>query len=240
MKKTLAAAAVLMSISVAHAGSMGPVDTQPMFVPYLTGEASYTWMDTNGIDFSAINATTTNQGWGGRLGAGLLHPYTDKLGFTGEIGGGYYGNQKFSLATIKGGIAGNNTASIDGYDVLVGALYKMERFDVFGQMGFMVQNLRTNGYMNIAELTTGGFLKGSVNAKANQTQALPEIKVGGIYNLNTNWGLSVAYMHVFGSTPSMNVQVDATPGAGINTTANSNTQNPSLDAVMFGLRYNIA
>lgn len=240
-KIKIIAAAVLVNASIAHAGSMGPVvDTQPMFVPYLTGEASYTWPDVNGFRVDGISSTSTNQGWGGRLGAGIVHPYTDTLGFTAEIGGGYYGNKKLSIANGAGAVVATNKGSISGYDVLVGALYKLERFDIFGQMGFMVQNVEASTYQNINLLAPGGFLKGQVNAKAGSTQALPELKVGGVYNFTNNWGLTAAYMHVFGSTPSFNANVTATQAAGITTNATVNTLNPSLDAVMFGLRYSIA
>lgn len=239
MKKTLAAAAVLMSISGAHAGSMGPVDTQPAFNPYLAGEASYTWPSVGSNTLNAYSLSKTNQGWGGRLGVGMQYdmPSLDKFKFLGEIGGGYYGS--YTLSNAVGGVLTlNNTQSISGYDILVGGLYNFNQFDIFGQIGFMAENVSVNGYQNLALVDAGSAISGQVHSKDNYTQVFPEIKVGGIYNLNANWGLMVDYLHVFGATPSMNVDFSATP-TGVVNNQTYNSQNPTLDSVLFGIRYNI-
>ena len=224
--------------SAAHAGSMGPVSSMASYTPYLTGEASYTWPQGNNPTVTGITMTSSSQGWGGRLGAGMLYNYTEKLGFTGEIGGGYYGSQNRTM-TGPAGSAGHLNYSLDGYDVLAGFVYKWNYFDVFLQGGFMMENRRISESADLAQtMPAAGLIKGRANINANTSQTLPEIKVGGIYNINPNWGLDVAYMHVFGSTPSLTSQYTGSLVSGIRENMTVDMQNPTLDSVMFGLHYN--
>lgn len=235
MKKIVLAMTTAAVVSAAHAGSMGPV-SMSSYTPYLTGEASYTWPQLSSPINSNVFASSS-QGWGGRLGAGMMYNYTEKLGFTGEIGGGYYGSRKQTTSLPNGLASGTGNVSFDGYDVLAGFVYKWTYFDVFLQGGFMMENMRSNGTTDLAQSIPGGFYSGVVSRNENQTQTLPEIKVGGIYNINPNWGVDVAYLHVFGSTPSYSGSILATT-AGYTENSNSNHQNSTLDAVMFGLHYN--
>lgn len=237
MKKIVLAMTTAAVFSAAHAGSMGPVSTMASYTPYLTGEASYTWPQSNNPTFTGLSTTSSSQGWGGRLGAGMLYNYNEKLGFTGEIGGGYYGSQDRNLSGSMGN-AGHMNYSIDGYDMLAGFVYKWNYFDVFFQGGFMMQNRRVSQSLDLAQTMPGSTMMGRSNVNANTSQTLPEIKVGGIYNINPNWGIDVAYMHVFGSTPSMTSDYSGTLGTGLTSNVSANLQNPTLDAVMFGLHYN--
>lgn len=242
MKKHALALAILASTTAAQAGTMGPVATGPLFVPYIVGEASYTSIDTDHFIVNDLVARHTTQGWGGRLGAGAIHFMNSNLGFTGEIGGGSYGSYKHVLCNSSRGEVAGGHASIDGYDVLVGAIYKYDEYkiDIFGEAGFMVQNVRSRTFQNITALSGTPLLTGFAVERTNHSQALPEIKVGGIYNVTPNWGLTVAYMGAFGSTPGFRSSTTVT-AAPLNFNVNEviNTMNPTLNSVMFGLRYTI-
>ena len=241
----VSALTALTAVSASFAGSMGPVATLPTFIPFLGGEASYTGLQTSTPSINASTSLTSGQGWGGRLSGGFVHPFADKWGFISEIGGGYYGGKNWNLYNTTGAEVLNLKSSVDGYDVLVGGLYKLDKFDywdVAGQLdllvegGFFVENFRTQGVLNNAGVSS--TYAGTINTKESATQAFPEIRVGGIYNLNENWGLSVTYLHVWGSSPRDVQQISATTAVEtINAAANY--QAPTLDTVLFGLRYNI-
>ncbi|MDP3561993.1 MAG: hypothetical protein Q8R83_07435 [Legionellaceae bacterium] len=62
----------------------------------------------------------------------------------------------------------------------------------------MSQNRQITLKQNLA-LNSGGRYSGMLTQKYNVTQSLPEVKVGGIYNLNNNIALSLAYMRIFGT-----------------------------------------
>jgi len=233
------------AVSASFAGSMGPVATLPTFIPFLGGEASYTGQQLSTPSINSSTATTSGQGWGGRLSGGFVHPFADKWGFISEIGGGYYGGKNYSFYTTAGAEVGTLKTSVDGYDVLVGGLYKLDKFDywdVAGQLdllvegGFMVENFRQQAVKNEANYASG--YAGTTNVKDDLTQAFPEIRVGGIYNLNENWGLTVTYLHVWGSSPRETLSLSNT-GTVLTENSAINTQAPTLDTVLFGLKYNI-
>ena len=233
------------AVSASFAGSMGPVATLPTFIPFLGGEASYTGQQLSTPSVNSSTATTSGQGWGGRLSGGFVHPFADKWGFISEIGGGYYGGKDATFYTTAGTQIGTLKTSVDGYDVLVGGLYKLDKFDywdVAGQLdllvegGFMVENFRSQSVVNGDTISSG--YDGTSNVKSDITQAFPEIRVGGIYNLNENWGLTVTYLHVWGSSPR-SVQGISKTATVETTNAAVNAQAPTLDTVLFGLKYNI-
>lgn len=224
----------LLGVSSLHAGSMGD-SSSPTYRPYVGGEATYTWMQKSepAIDnFTAMNSS--RQQWGGRLSLGALRFINDRLAFSAEIAGGYYGSETATISRVS------STAknSISGYEVLAGALYKLKYFDVFGQVGLMIQNNRWNlSQQSLGLIYQGGFVSGSSTMKLNQTETLPEIRVGGIYNITNNLGFDVAYMHAFGSSPGYSFNATATRASGISTITNANLLNPSLNVITFGLRY---
>ncbi|MCR9191280.1 MAG: hypothetical protein NXI01_01290 [Gammaproteobacteria bacterium] len=251
MKKTMLALSALSLISVGHAGTMG--DTKPVhpITPFIAGEASYTWNTINTFTIGALTASETNQGWGGRLSTGLAYSYNDKVKLIGEAGGGYYGSTNLSISNEA-----SSRLGIDGYDILAGASYTLGQFnlfenipvsafdnmpgqfDVFFKFGFMVENVRRTVTTVLANAIPGGVYNGTIVSKYITTQVYPEIKVGGDYNLNDNWAATVAYMHVFGTSPGGTTQVTATSAPAAITQNSSNTlSNPTLNSIMFGLRY---
>ena len=150
-----------------------------------------------------------------------------------EIGGGYYGSFNQS-APILGASA---RTVLDGYDFLVGGAYEINKIDLFGQVGLMVQNMHTKVTQNFATQIPGGVYSGIKTSIFSQTEALPEIKVGVMYALTENWKFSVAYMHVFGANVYNNTMEKITPDAVIES-GSLNSQNPTLNSVLFGIRYN--
>lgn len=235
LKKTTLVVLMLSSSAICHAGTMGPVSSQPTYIPYITGEASYTWPNIGAVQINGYPASLDLNGWGGRLGLGMAYASPiENIHFTAEIGGGYYGNTNHSLSTSV-----NAKSNIDGYDVLAGALYKTTyNVDLFGQIGFMLQNDRISANQNIAYVVPGGSYALNSSRKYVSSQVLPEVKIGGIYNLTQNWGVSAAYMGVFGSRPGANLNYGIV-GTEQFLTQTINTQNPTLNSVMFGLRYSI-
>lgn len=238
MKKLLILATALTA-GPALAGTMGSV-SQPSIVPYITGDASFTSPSIGAYTLNGVTATQKKQGWGGRLGAGIFHPYSERLGFLSEIGGGYYGG--ITLAQGNGNAASaTSKAKIDGYEALVGAIYNLEQlehFKLLGQIGFMLENYTKNVQIDYTSAIPGASTQGQTHINESQTQALPEFKVGGIYSLTANWDLAVTYLHVFGGTRSGSGTM--TPVAGVVTMDTyTNNSNPTLNAVLFGARYNI-
>ena len=224
----------LASLNIGHAGSVGPIASESIssWRPFATLEGSYTWNQFDGVAINHLSTSDTNQHWGGRFAAGIVHPISVTLRLSGELGGGYYGSTSPTIPADNL----NARFSVDGYDFLVGAAYKINRFDLFGKVGLMVQNQRVKLSKNLEKTNPGGFISGTITRSYNQTQALPEVKVGGIYNLNDSWGISLAYMHVFGTNIHSNMTHSATV-SGIITNGQSDTQNPTLNSVMLGLCY---
>lgn len=241
--RTVIATAAFFSLSIAQAGTMGSV-SRPSFIPFIGGEAAYTWNQVQQLSINRFLSDDSTSGWGGRLSLGIIHPYSDRLSFTSEIGGGYYGRVKRSINAsprvtptgTNAGVVGRSSYNIDGYEALMGAMYQYKKVDLFGKLGFMAQNLRLHKNNTITAVVPGGSLTNTVDEKQSSTQILPEIKVGGIYNMNENLGLTLAYMHVFGSSMKANGSMIGTSNS-LTISKTQNNQNPTLDSIMFGLMY---
>lgn len=223
----------LVLSSIGYAGTMGDVSSKTFFsMPYLSVEGTYTWNQIKDININQRSLLKNNNGWGGRLAAGVIRPYTEKLSLTAEIGGGYYGSVKFRAPVLD--VSGKN--SIDGYDALVGSLYQFDHFGLFGAVGFMAQNLRMLSTSNIETPLPGGVEITQSTVRSTAVQILPEIKVGTVYNLHKNIDLSLAYLHVFGAGPKYTSNVTSS-GTTVSIVNNSISSNPTLDTLLLGLRY---
>jgi len=231
--RSVISTAAFLSLSMGYAGDMGS-KPPPTSMPYFGAEASYNWIQRDNPHINSLTDRPSTQNWGGRLSAGMLRFHTDKLGITGEIGGGYYGSGTVTIPQL----ALTSKRSVDGYDILVGALYKLEYFDVFGKVGFMIENFRSSvNQQNLSKIDQGDFFTGSSYARFNNTEVLPEVRAGGIYNFRDDLGVTLTYMHAFGSTPSFSGNLLATRASGIHQTTVVKAQNPSLDSILLGLRY---
>lgn len=238
MKKITKMVAIsgLIVLSTAYAGAMGPVSAEVVkgSHAFVSLDGVYTWNQIDGISLNGYSPVQSKQNWGGRFAAGRIYPFSEKLSFSGELGGGYYGTDTINI--LDAGWSGSFL--IDGYDALVGAIYNFNQFDIFGNIGIMAQNLRGNIIQDLATLIPGGVNTGTTHTKWNSTQILPEVKVGVIYNLNSKWAVSLSYMHVFGSNLQGSVfYTETTTNA--TQDVNQNTQNPTLNSILFGVRCSI-
>ncbi|HVT62498.1 MAG TPA: hypothetical protein VHD33_03310 [Legionellaceae bacterium] len=238
MKKNILALSLVALAATAEAGTMGPVAYNPHFVPFFSGEASHNWYQLMN-DPLGVNTTTTN-GWGGRAAAGLINQIRENFGLSLEAGYGYYGkitsNESGTVSTSLVTASGSASAvnQILGADVLAGLIYSFNQYDLFLKGGFMVESSWVNATASGSASLLGTALGGYQIARTTSTAALPEIKVGGNYNLNENWGLTVSYMHVFGanstgSTGSFSTLTDISGSV--------NAQPPTMNSILFGAYY---
>lgn len=233
IKNTFISTILLTSIA-ANAGTMGAeFDARPLIAPFASLEGSYTW---NGIKSSTINgtkSTLTTDGWGGRAAVGLKHNYTHQLSLSGEIGWGYYGSTKQNLASL----GSNAKFTITGIDFLFGPLYHYRKVDIFAKAGVMLESVRNNALLNLGTIHQGGLVSGLDRRVETYSGALPELKAGGIYNVNDNLGISLAYMFVSGYNPKLNKTFSSSGGRIIDSGVVS-TGATTLSTIMLGLTYN--
>ncbi|MDP3560982.1 MAG: hypothetical protein Q8R83_02240 [Legionellaceae bacterium] len=239
MKKIAVAISALCTLGYLPLGLAGSMDSVASSqvkstTPFASLEASHTWNQFNGFHINSFLSSKTSEPWGGRFAVGVARPISDVWSLSGEVGGGYYGQTKPSIAEYL-----DIRYNIDGYDFLAGGIYKINQFEVFGKVGFMVENIRARTTANFARLIPGGFVSGTATKRFNRTEALPQIKVGGNYNLSNNWSVSLAYLHVFGSNMHSNNTISASPGS-FEWNGESNLEVMTLNSIMFGLRYNFA
>ena len=239
---TLFAAVILASnaqaATVHHARVMKdePVMTavqRPML--FATAEGAYTWTSIGSTQVNGVTASKSTNGWGGRIAGGATHysSYDQNLSYTAELGWGYYGKTDISLA--GSGINAEN--QIYGLDMLVGANYRYSMIDMFLKVGGMVENIRMSRNTDLQRYVAGGNVVGTSNSTMTTTSVVPEIKVGGVYNINDQWGVSLAYMYVFGND-NVNMSSSKSFNGATITNNSSVTGSPvALSTVMFGLRY---
>jgi hypothetical protein len=241
--KIISSVAFAALSSSLYAGGMGPVSESQGHALFADGEAAYTWNSVGNTIVRNNIISPTNNGWGGRVGAGAIHYFSDKIGFTGELGWGYYGQSKFSNNTY----GFNSKSQIYGMDLLVGTNYHYnDNFDLFLKLGGMLENVRVNNVNNVQNLVqaSGASVNGISNTTSTYGSVVPEIKVGGIYDFSDQWGVSVAYMYVFGNeNVSLNTNssiTDSSSGLSLNNNLSTTTAPVALSTIMFGLHYKFA
>jgi len=236
LKLKLTSSFVALTVSSAlFAGTMGPV-SEARHTLFVSGEGAYTW---NSIDDTVVHGVTidnSTNGWGGRIAAGAIHYSVDNLSYTAEMGWGYYGQTKFESDAFRI----NTRTSMYGLDLLVGGDYRMDNFDLFLKVGGMIENAKLHKVQNNALLVTPLLTSadtGVSDTTRTYSSVVPEIKVGGIYNLNDQWGVSLAYMYVFGNDVSLNIDPKFTSA---DTTSNNITARSvpvALSTLSLGLQY---
>ena len=228
------------------AGGMGPVKDSPSFRPFISGEGLYSWPNVNGITITLPSgnvgtSNVTNRGWGGRLGAGIMHAMTERFAYSGEIGWGYYGHTEMPItfaapltATQLANGLDKTSGNLDrwGFDALLGLMYTQPKYDLYVKGGALFQNLR----VNLSDIIVNGS-----NAKMSMNSTipgvLPEIKLGGAYHITDKLAVNLSWMYAFGGNVSVLLpytEVNSAPSMGNIAT---NLQNPSMNVVMFGLEY---
>jgi hypothetical protein len=213
-------------------GDVPTVVNHPLFV---SAEGNYTTNSMNSVTVRGTSLSKSTNNWGGRLAAGAIYQASPTIGYTGEIGWGYYGQTKFNSDTL--GV--NNTATIYGMDLLVGIDYRYNQFDWYAKVGGLNQNVKLDRKTNLSKFVAGGSTVGYTDVTTTVTTVAPEVKVGGIYNVSNCLGISLAYTYVFGNSVNMSYapSFDGTTNS-INTTTNSPPA--SLSSVSLGLVYRFA
>lgn len=260
--------------TLVHAGGMGAAkkaapQPTPFFIPFLAGEGMYTWPQVDGYSINLLNANVQgqtqninvssnneNQGWGGRLAGGFLHPMSGRMhSFLGslEAGWGYYGSMDLNPVATTGNGTRVSISTTDagmsmkqyGVDLLAGLVYDQPQYDVFFKVGALIQNLKLNVNVNPQGLErTAGAAPGRIASVLNGGYAvnptvvnvLPMLRLGGGYHISKNWLATASWMHAFGSTLKINMPDVNFSSRTVGNMA-AKIASPSLNAVMFGLEY---
>ncbi len=245
----------VLTTTALHAGGMGAVaSSKPFITPFLGAEAAYTWSGIDGYNINVVNEglftnEKTNQGWGGRISAGLLDKVSEQFSASAEMGWAYYGRvvlkPKFIVNTGVAVTPTSNTSQSNmdqyGLDLLAGIVYTKPKYDLFFKAGALFENLRINAKLDLSQIvaqspTLVSQWDGPTALRLNFPQVLPEIKLGGAYHITETTLATVSWMHAFGSTFSVEA-----PSMHFNPTRvgnlTLNLQSPTLNSVMFGLEY---
>ncbi len=215
-----------------HAGDMGPVETRPRFMPFISGEAAYTSPQINGYNITGgtqfVNSTTSTRDWGGRFAAGGIYTLSNRIAIGAEMGWAYLFHA--SLVPEATRISGSSTylLTLDEYgiDILPGLYYTQPKYDLFFKAGVLFVNLHTN-----ASLSPDG----TTQLNTSIPGAMAEIKLGGEYHLTKNWMATASWMHAFGGNLSLNA-----PAISFTPVVTMGIRNPTLDAIMLGVGYRFA
>ena len=245
MKKLLIMTSICALSWQAQAGAMGDVASYG-FAPFISGEAAATWNDIHSSTIFGHAPSISRQYWGGRGAVGLVRQYSPQWSFSGEAGWGYYGNVSSNQAgtSTDGRVSSSSNINSDlyGFDILAGVLYRINQYDLFLKAGAMAENRYYNGLVTTTITTSGVSGTNTLNLTNTQTNVYPEIKVGGIYHVNNNWGVSLAYMGVYGNGPLSSKSNGRFPNGTTmtNLDLSASLQNPTLNSVIFGLVYQFA
>ena len=233
--KKLAVLTTVLSSSLlpnSYAGAMGPVNVaNTPSVYFISGEGLYTWKTIGPLMQNGTLVPVNSQHWGGRVAAGIMKPYKD-VRFSVEAGWGMYGEDRY----VNPAVGVNRYGRAYGFDLLLGTVYTYNQFDVFLKAGAFLENLQLSIGQNLAAQKPGGASIGVSNIASTQTAILPELKIGGIYNINDSLGISLAYMYVFGSRLQWNLNQAADPSQYIQT-GTQNNQLPAFGALALGINY---
>lgn len=236
MKKKLLLTCLIAqsTLAICYAGNMGPIQSEPNqnYNYFVSAEGLYAWKT---IDVFYQNGTPVYpklNSWGSRVAGGIIKPYKNNIAFSAEVGWGYYGKASF----VNGLVGWDRKVSFYAFDLLVGPQYTYKKFDIFLKMGAFFENLKFVTTQNLANQIPGNVVAGIYSTTSSATTVVPEVKVGGIYNINDSFGISLAYMYVAGGKFHGNIYQVTQLGSSI-TSGFSNIQPPALNGVTFGLIY---
>jgi len=222
--------------SLVHAGGMGE-QSGLCCTAFVALEGGYSTASFDNYNFDLVGAPGSissikkNQNYAGRLGAGGLAMMDEQFGVTAELGWGYYGkvtldpnNLDFGELTIQ--------RTLTGFDALLGVAFVQPSYSLFFKAGALMQNMTTT------TTATDNFaiVADTISIKTNQTAALPEIKLGGSYNFDNNWGITAAYMLAYGSSSRTHGTFNVNTGE---TTLYINNVNPTTNTFLLGIQYTV-
>lgn len=230
-------AAVTCSASV-YAGAMGAADSVPCLSSFFLLEGGVSGNQLKGYEYTLTGADghlksqEKNTNYAGRLSAGMQRAVTEEFAVSSEIGYGIYGRTKHTPDTLSFATL-NLQHTMNGFDALAGIAYTDIDWSLFFKAGALVETRTTK---TTSDLTFLLPLEARYQETVHHTSVLPEIKVGGIYNFDQNWGVTLAYMHAFGSSTKTTGDIN------VNTqtiTYTNDQQNPSINAVMLGIQVTV-
>ncbi len=246
MKKLtlLSLVSTLSLSSFAFAGGMGCNNSSFCGSAFIGLEGGYSWNAIDGYNFNLVGAGTSvtsvedDDGYTGRLSAGIISAIDDQFAVSGEVGWGYYGRTNLTpsfvgpFPAIPGVLTMSQT--LTGFDTLLGVAYTHPNFSLFLKAGALIQNMQTKTFAGISPF--GLPVLDTLNIESNSTQVLPEVKLGGAWNFNENWAVTASYLFALGDSPVVTGDFNVNTGrVGINV----NTQNPSINSVLFGIQYTV-
>lgn len=257
MRNKVLLSSMLLACVASYAGDMGPIESYNIR-PFVLGEAAYSWPQVDGLDVNTsignITSQSKTQGWGGRLAAGLMRQISEKFALSFE--GGLMYNDHVSIEPLvhsQGVIVTLPSRAIGGsvdqygLDLLVGIDYVRPKYDLFFKAGALFENMRTKLSVDTNELLMYNTRRVDFVRGANQTlntnvgQVMPEIKLGGAYHFNEDWSFTAAWMHAFGGTLAFGSDnLDLASGAVSIGDINFDVNNPTINAVLFGIQYNFS
>ncbi|MDP1574957.1 MAG: hypothetical protein Q8L78_08545 [Coxiellaceae bacterium] len=234
--------ALLASSVYAGGPDVMAMPAAPAHSLFTTVEGGYSW-NNYGNTIVAIHPTTpvqhivtpSNNGGTGRVAIGAIHysTYCPKLSYTAEAGWGYYGSTSYTASAA--GINAKNY--MYGFDALAGVDYEFtSKIDGFFKLGALFENTKMNRNTDLGTYTGGIVTSGTENVSSTTSSILPELKVGGVYNITDAWGLTAAYMFAYGNgNVSSNIRKTATTEDKYVTNAPA-----SINSLLFGLQYKFA
>lgn len=238
-KTPIAMLLTAMSVTSAYAGTMGPVSVENHAL-FATAEGAYTWSQLGDVTLNRFSLRTDYNGWGGRLAVGATHYTSTPWSYTAELGWAYFANKDFKNETVGVRYSRDN---IYGMDLLAGISYRYDMFDLFAKVGGLIESEQQKQKIDLTAYQNNGSFTGYSSTKFTMTNILPEIKVGGVYNFNPELGISLAYMHAFGNSTSVNIvnsRTGYTNSPTYDQQVRATTAPVSLDSVLLGLRYSFA
>lgn len=220
---------------------------------FIALEGGYSHSKTDGVQLNVINlfdvenflsvtSNSENSRFGARIALGAVKQLCELWGLSAEMGWGYYGRTRFPLSS-SGFLtefldfnAIHVKSSLNGFDLLAGIVFTQTCYELYFKAGALIQNAHTEFNVDRTQFfapVQAGLL-GNVNIKANHTEALPEIKLGGAYYFYDNWAITASWTHVFGTRTKMPINIDPSSTELI---IPINTRNTTLDIAMLGLQY---
>lgn len=190
------------------AGEMGPmVDVNSKTTPFVTIEGQVV---TEWAAALYSQPRLNSSYWGGRVAAGISHPYK-KFRWTAETGWGDYGYLSANEYYEASGSTNNSTTynpvyvklDVSAPDLLVGLSYRYNKFDFFVKGGTLFT--RSHLTVKTKNLEISSSTRKEVlwdpDITLPVTDILPELKVGVSYDINRNISGFFSFMHAFGSMP---------------------------------------
>lgn len=227
-------AAISCGASV-HAGAMGAAESVPCLSSFFLLEGGVAGNQLKGYDYSLtgmdgrLKSQEKNTNYAGRLSAGMLRAVTEEFAVSSEIGYGIYGSTKHTPNTV--GLANLNVQhTMNGFDALAGVAYTDIDWSIFLKAGALVETRTTK---TTSDLTSLLPLELVYKETVHHTAVLPEIKIGGAYNFDSNWAVTLSYLHAFGTNTKATGNINVTNQT---ITFNNDQQNPSVDAVLLGIQ----